>query len=151
MKATVAADEKPPVDLFKSIFSDSESESEKEDSESETETENLTIKKTDKPIEKSPEELGKPNATGKLSWSRFEQPPKAEQLKSSNTVKTENEPEPELDEFDRPKFTFTAKKDRTTTKTSFKHKDVKMQPVDEGYFYNNYIVAQNDFLTGIDR
>ena len=132
MKATVAADEKPPVDLFKSIFSDSESESEKEDSESETETENLTIKKTDKPIEESPKDPEKPNGTGKLSWSRFGQPPKSEPPKSSSTVKTENEPE--LDEFDRPKFTFTAKKDRTTTKTSFKQKDVKMQPVDEGNF-----------------
>ena len=130
----MGADCKPPVDLFKSIFSDSESESEKEDSDSEPETENLTIlKKPEQPkaIENTPEQTASGN--GKLSWSRFGQPPTLEPPKAE-PVKVEKEPE--LDEFDRPKFTFTAKKDRTTTKPSSRGRDVKTQPrdSDEGIY-----------------
>ena len=133
--STVAADEKPPVDVFKSIFSDSESdEDDKEDSDdSEDENDTLTIQKA---AIKAPEKPGPSEETGdkKLSWNRFSQP-----LKPNGQTKSEPVEEPlntvdepmDTDAMDPPKFTFTVKKDRKTTK---KEPKIEKPDSDSGKF-----------------
>ena len=122
--STISNDEKPPVDVFKSIFSDSDSDddSDEKDDESEKSDDNETLTISKAPPNPPPENSSLPDDK-KLSWNRFSAPP------IDKTPKTEppneNNDKMDVDDFeDRPKFTFTAKKDRKTTK---KVTDVKIE------------------------
>ncbi|CBY13953.1 unnamed protein product [Oikopleura dioica] len=123
---TVAPTDKPPVDVFKSIFSDSvfgSSDSESENESSDDDSSALTIKKkpeqtSTSKLEAEPQlEAAKRAGPAPLQWSRqgsmsIPAPPaKTDDVKAE---KVESD-----DEFTKPKFVFTSKKDRQTTK-SFK-------------------------------
>ena len=123
--ATVSNTEKPPVDVFKSIFSDSESDEDddKSDAESEKsndENETLTISKVPNPQSIEQAQNSEPK---KLAWNRFSAPPSG---KPQKIELPDEDVKMETDDFDPPKFSFTAKKDRITTKKST-NTEVKME------------------------